>query len=373
MQKLGKSLAVILICLAGAIAGLKLFDWYAFNEWPPIVPDLETDRPTMRTGEFYPYTGLHMQPNTRERGNEVLWDRTYLDAYDVRSGDHGFWIDFPMNKPPPKKANEIRIILTGGSGAQGWGARSNEDMFYKLLSKKLTNPSCTVEVINLAMGASVTYQNFVALNLWAHALAPDLIVSFSGHNELVVPQVTRSEAYMHASNAGAIQYVLSYAKSPAWLKWLGEYFPGLVKRTGIGQWIRFLYFSKYQSEWERKHEAFPVGTPSAEILEKLAIPMYVHALESIARDFPGVLVIAVFQPLASMPAEYRKMIREVESTTKGVTFFDLASVWERNNFYRGSLVDSVHLSNMGHQLVADYLAAFLRPKVEQHCEKVATR
>ena len=47
--------------------------------------------------------------------------------------------------------------------------------------------NCKVTVVNLAMGASHIYQNFIALNKWAHPLQPDAIISFSGHNEIAIP------------------------------------------------------------------------------------------------------------------------------------------------------------------------------------------
>ena len=53
------------------------------------------------------------------------------------SGEYGFFIDFRLESPPPKHDNEIRIVLTGGSTAQGWGGRTNADMFYQLLPAKL--------------------------------------------------------------------------------------------------------------------------------------------------------------------------------------------------------------------------------------------
>ena len=50
-------------------------------------------------------------------------------------------------------------------------------MFYELLPNRLDQElqdygrSCRVTVINLAMGSSHIYQNFIALNKWAHPLA----------------------------------------------------------------------------------------------------------------------------------------------------------------------------------------------------------
>src|SRR5208337_2260268 len=101
-----------------------------------------------------------------------------------------FFIDFDLERPPAKEPNEFRIILIGGSSAQGIGGRRNAERFYTLLERDLTrslaDAGIRVRVINLAMASWVTYQNFIALNKWGHALEPDLILSFAGNNDLGV-------------------------------------------------------------------------------------------------------------------------------------------------------------------------------------------
>jgi hypothetical protein len=230
-----------------------------------------------------------------------------------------------------------------------------------------------VNVINLAMGASIIYQNFIALNKWGHVLKPDAIISFSGHNELVVPASMKSDDYGGAETAGAIQYVFRYSSSPPWLKTLAQYFPGIVKRTDFGSLVRFLYFKKYRAEWRAAYEKMPPDATLAETVEKISIPLYVHSLESISRDFPSIPIFAVFQPLATMPTEYRALKAAVAKKVAGgessekIHFIDLSDEWQNNSFYPGSLVDSVHLSNAGHALVADYLTRYLLPFVKERC------
>src|SRR5260370_21830532 len=347
MKRFLSNSLVVLISLTAALATLKAYDYYLISSIAAPYPDIDVDAPTLRTGEFYPYTGLHPQAHKRERGNEVVWDRTYGDGYDMRSGDYGFWIDHPLENWPPKAADEIRIILVGGSAAQGWGARTNEEMFYKLLLQKLSRPGCKVEVINLAMSAWIIYQNFIALNIWGHALNPDAILVFAGHNEFVVPIHPRSDSYAGSEAAAAIQHVTSYAYSPRWLKTLAEYFPGIVRRTPFGDLARLLYFNEYKARWQAAHQKVPDNAPQSEVVEKISIPMYVHSLESMARDFPGIPIFAVFQPLRGIPDTYNTMIAEIPKRISGtqIRFLDLAHDWESNNLYPGSFVDAVHLSN----------------------------
>jgi hypothetical protein len=393
---------VVLVNVAAILAGLKAYDYYLISTYRAAVPDEDADHPTMRTMDYYPYTGAHVQAYKRERGSAVLWDHTY-DDYDVRSGEYGFFIDFPLEAPPAKAPNEIRIILTGGSTAQGWGARTNEEMFYKLVPDRLTMDlhnhglDCKVSVVNLAMGASIIYQNFIALNKWGHGLDPDAIISFSGHNELEVPWTTKNDDNGGSQIGAAAQYVFRYSASPQWLKTLAKYFPGIVRRTQFGSLVRYLYFNQYEKDWregyivsrlaphavpiskEEQGEIYRKITSSMTVtdtVEKISIPMYVHSLESMSRDFPEIPVFAVFQPLRSMREDYRllknRVVQAVSSraSSEHIKFYDLSAEWEKKGFYPGSLVDPVHLSNPGHVLVTDYLSQYLLPFVSDRCTQL---
>jgi hypothetical protein len=50
-----------------------------------------------------------------------------------------------------------------------------------------------------------------------------------------------------------------------------------------------------------------------------------------------------------------------------VKFLNLQRVWEEHNFFPGSLVDTVHLSNDGQKLVTTYLSDWLFPFVQDRC------
>src|SRR6202158_1833129 len=147
----------ITVTVAALLLGLKLFDVYLLSQRHAALADEDADEPTMRTMEYYPFTGGQIQAYKRERG-KLPWSKFYND-FDVTSGEYGFFIDFRLEAPPPKQDNEIRIVLTGGSAAQGWGGRTNADMFYRLLPTKLNQElqehgqNCKTTVVNLAMGA----------------------------------------------------------------------------------------------------------------------------------------------------------------------------------------------------------------------------
>ena len=292
------TIGALLLCL-------KLVDVYLQYKRHAAYPDVDADEPTMRTLEYYPFTGGQIQAYKRERG-KLAWSDFY-DDFDMVSGEYGFFIDFRLESPPPKQDNEIRIVLTGGSTAQGWGGRTNADMFYQLLPAKLNQElqehgqNCKVTVINLAMASSQIYQNFIALNKWAHPLQPDAIISFSGGNEIAVPWTSKGDADQLASyQVGGFLHVPRYSASPRWLKILAQYYPGIVRRTALGSLIRLMYLPDYSDDWDanyflsrvdpnyrpmpreelqRRYKAALKTLTLDDIVDSVSIPLYEHSLE----------------------------------------------------------------------------------------------
>jgi hypothetical protein len=386
------------------LLGLKILDVYLLADRPAATEDDDADEPTMRTMEFYPFTGGQIQAFKTE--HKPLWS-SYYDDVDVTSGEYGFFIDFHLETPPPKQDNEIRIVLTGGSTAQGWGGRSNANMFYRLLPAKLDQElqergrDCKVTVINLAMGSSHIYQNFIALNKWAHPLRPDAIISFSGHNEIAVPWNSKGDGpYLLAAVEGGFLHVLRYSASPGWLKKIARYYPGIVKRTMLGSLIRLMYLKDYSDDWKADYflsrvdpnfrpmprEELQGGYRAAvksltlrDIVDNVSIPLYEHSLESISRDFPDKPIFAVFQPFrpyrpwledyARMTTVIPQKINDEDHYDK-VKFLNLQKIWQEHDFFPGSMVDPVHLSNDGHVLVTAYLSDWLFPFVQDRCAQL---
>jgi hypothetical protein len=190
----------------------------------------------LSTLDFYPYTGHHIQAHFHQVGPDVR-DTQNLN---VQSGDHGFFIDFPIDHPPSKTAKEYRLILIGGSAAQGFGARANDDMFYRRLGVKVNallasrQNDARLHVINLAVASAISYQNFLALNMWGHPLEPDAILSFAGVNELSTYRIFKSNLFNHAASYGGLSLSQRHWESQGWQQLLANFFPAFSNtRTSL--------------------------------------------------------------------------------------------------------------------------------------------
>ena len=273
------------------LGALKLFDHFLL-EGRSIVFGGHFDRTEQRNvaqKEIYPYTGGHTRADLQL-------------SPQLRAGDHGFMIDFDLDRPPEKKPGEFRLIVTGGSGAAGWGATANSRMMHSVLERlfaerKPCNAVTRLRVINLAMGDSMSYQNYIALNRWGHALAPDMIMSYAGFNDINVPYYTRSDGYRDFQVVQAFATAARHSSSPGWLIHLGRLYPGLFKETAVGLSIRSFFMPRLARESLREyHSRFPAVETTDQVIDSLVKPMYVHALKSMKRDFAGIPMVVAFQP-----------------------------------------------------------------------------
>ena len=109
------------IVIAILFAGLEAIDWtIGYRYTPKAGLDMDSPHPTMRTLDWYPYEGWHLQAYAVHQGPMWWESTTWGKPTRVRAGQMGYFIDFDLDRPPPKQTNEFRIILIGGSGAQGW-------------------------------------------------------------------------------------------------------------------------------------------------------------------------------------------------------------------------------------------------------------
>jgi len=329
--------------------------------------DMNAEQPTMRTVDLYPYTGWHVQPHYHHRGNMEYEDDAFGNNFEVVSGDHGFFVDFSLDSPPPKLEGEVRIILIGGSAAQGWGGTSNDKMLYRALERKLNAkmpPGRHVRVINLAMGASNTYQNFIALNKWAHPLEPDLILSYSGFNDVRLWELNGSDTIYGFRPVQGFILATRFSESPEWIKRLSKV-TTLFTNTDIGAIFRLFGLRELSEKANAQYRA-------AHGYDKIdpiagAARQYSHAIRSIARDFSGVPVWVAYQPVTARDFKsydaFRSQATAQLAETEKVKVFDLHGRWMQDGMADRfpKAISGVHLTDQGHDLVADILSRELEP------------
>lgn len=362
---------IIIFPLCLFLGLLKLYDLYLLHRSHAVQVTHfgNASQPSLFELDLQPYTGFHSKANFHQKGPDI-WTHFYKD-FDIRSGAHGFFVDFDLDNPPTPEDNEFRVLLIGGSGAMGMGGRTNEDMLYRQLENFLNSVWQTkgvrVRVINLAMTGATTYVNYIALNRWGHDLDPDLILSFAGRNELMESGDTDLPyRFMHVM--GVVDATKSY-ESPSWMKAVGRFYPGLIFYSNLGTALRMHYLEDYILGAKRKYLESSAGN------SKKGINLYLHALASIKRDFPMVPILAVSQPWKpDSPGGYREdhdqLIPAAETRLddfledyhpSGWFFLDLHREWRESKLYDQKqpllLVDqNCHLSNEGHKVAAQRLA-----------------
>lgn len=328
----------------------------------PLVP--------MTAYDIYPFSGGHTQADYCAMSGSFC------------SGDHGFPVSFDLDNPPPKPSKTKRIIVVGGSAAWGHGATSNSRFFSKRLEHKLNaSKKCDVsqkfEVINLAQNGSASYQNAIVLNLWGHRLEPDLIISFSGHND-----ITRmpGQYYRGFPVIWQMGQITQADNSNFFISAMHQQFPGIMRNTRVGQALRLLFApsavddwkNEFQSRFHREHSAADID---------LLVYDYLHALKTIKRDFSGIPLMVAFQPylhrvgnrgrgglpdsaISSHLANYdhfRKATKKViqDDPSQEWLVLDLHQKFESEYLpevnFSGGATDGVHLSDVEHQRVADAL------------------
>lgn len=200
--------------------------------------------------DLYPYEGFRNRANVHTFG--VNHD------FDIRFGELGLFTDFDVRNPPPKEKDEIRIILIGGSGAMGQGARTNEDMLYRKLELRLNelmkDSGWRIRVINLAHGGSVTYQSFIALNRWGHEIDPDIILSYSGRNDIYVPLSEGSDGHLlfRTLNYLVIANDQDVEDDEPWIiRFIARQFPRLYKNSSIPFLLKTTIWSERYQEIAR--------------------------------------------------------------------------------------------------------------------------
>jgi len=346
------SIRIVTLVIAVPLAALFAYDRFVAAPGP-------FRGKSIHSMDIYPYTGLHLVSNFANG--------------DLRTGDNGFFIDFPIKSPPPKSPDEFRIILTGGSAAMGLGALSNDKMIAKVLETFL-NERPPIErrftVINMAMAAAHTYQNYIALNQWAHPLKPDLILSLSGgRNDIFVPYLTGSDLPFGYPEVMGLTAATRDWEGPSWWQWLESLFPNLLPGSRLGMAIRSTMHGPIGERQRRDYVARNV--PPGSLYDSVIEPLYLHALRSMKRDFEGIPIMVAFEPIRRIPihenfnVEWMEMYAKLRSNVphalthyvnEAWSFIDVHQIFSESGLLTPEFLwDDTHLTEGGQRKVAEFL------------------
>jgi len=373
---------------------IKIYDYFLWNKattgpnstYYKLIAENKNAPLPMQEMVYYPYTGAHIKGHVHYFGPIPLESTEFYKNMEYKSGKHGFFTELDVDNPPPKKPDEFRIILIGGSSAQGWGAQYVKDMVYQVLehqlNKDLASSHIKVTVLNLAMAGSISYQNYYALNVWGHNFDPDLILSYSGGNDLLVPVQLGSDAPMAwsavQSYIESMHITVASSNFRSWAQW----FPGIVYTTIIGRMIRFFGMSISANRVLEEYAAERDMTNLNKALE-IATPLYIKAFKSIKRDFDGIPIMIAFQPIdyrtlpdtSHLGKEYSEMIHRTIQECQHYKnsdwyFVNLKEYWNKNNLWaKGKLGNGLHLPSIFQQIVAQQLAINLEPIIRDLMKK----
>ena len=380
-------LKILLLYIAPTLLAIWLFD----KTLPAIgglreVMNATQEKIFLNSFELHPYDGWHIQSNFHQKGPMPPWPK---GNFDIKSGALGFFVDFDLTHPPPQKPNEYRIVLIGGSGAQGFGATTNERMMYSIVQRQLNalfSPTTrrTYIVINMAMAGSITYQNYIALNRWGHKLQPDLIVSYGGTNDFTVPVFHElDDSFFQFNSLNALMLASRNSHVSASTSFLIKLFPNIMNYTKWGAALKATLNRKSALDLANSHSHYRQirgirsTTPKA-LLDEIALPTYIHALQSIKRDFPGVPIMVIWQAMAD--SELGKFQKQLS-----IDFYDvmyakakaslatyISDDWIFANFHDAAQNLSrectpkneciaVHSNDRGQEITAEYVLSQLGP------------
>ncbi len=303
---------MVLVTLAAGIGGLFLFEFYVSRTDPaardywwlyPRQPLPISLHPvaTISTDDIY-----SVYPNLDYEGTAPWETRGRVPEsriFHIHSNRFGFYTEFPVDQFPPKQEKEFRIILVGGSGAQGHGGSTNDRMMYRILEKKLqqslSDTGFKVRVINLALAGHEARTNSIVLRAFAHKLKPDMILAYNGANDIAQFQSD------YWSKCAAYFETLIYATyiEPNWVRVLGEYFPALIYRYGLAQKIKRTF---YDDEYRKRatDECFQDlgvditrGRLKPALYRDVALPSFIENFKAIKRDFCGIPIMIAWQAI----------------------------------------------------------------------------
>jgi hypothetical protein len=285
-----------------------------------------------------------LAPNLRWEG-AVPWEPCNpTQQARVITDEWGFYSDVPYAElvKHKKGPDEFRIIVTGGSGAQGHGATCLEATFERVLEKSLNatlqgkKAAIRIRVYNLAVGGHFTEDNYHILHRFGLALDPDLLVFYVGPNDLshtafmTLPQTLERYAQKQLDTKFAWE---GENLSPGYVQFCNRHFPYLGRKYHVfhklGQSLTPDHYARVKHDlkleflkrWnistsdengaqllemikKPRFEALMFSTArlrggngalGEQLYQKVPLPVFADSLKAVKRDFLGIPIVVAWQ------------------------------------------------------------------------------
>ena len=320
--------------------------WYQFGDRPVPISFAQVYTPTSELRSH-----VFLTPNLRYSGPVPFERGDPKDQASVSTDEWGFFSDTKYADEVAKKKgpHEFRIIVVGGSGGQGHGASNLDATFERRLEKSLAvslasrDDRWKVRVYNLAVGGQFADDNFYVLHQFGHALDPDLIVFYSGPNDLahltfwVLPKVMARQAKKTIDTEFAWE---EKNISPGYVQALNRHFPYLGRKyqvfhkidqtmhphhyVRVKERLNIEFLKRWDistNDGDNARASWPCWTTDAsalpgkqahalptnsrhsdgsadiglQVYQKVPLRSFVDSLQSVKRDFLGIPIVVAWQ------------------------------------------------------------------------------
>ncbi|MDC1375714.1 hypothetical protein N8311_01300 [bacterium] len=227
----------------------------------------------------------------------------YKDGFTMSTNKFGFITEFPVDNYPKKKPNEYRILLVGGSGGQGWGAQTNEQMFHnqteKMLNNYFENKNISVDIINLSQAGTTIFNSSEILHVYGKHLNADMIISYIGVND--ISQIMNNRIFVPDRSYGNYpsDRFTGY-KGASYMNKFRSYFPTITLAYGLQDKVSdFMGIPRVNNQslgvFNRQHIPNVNEIDPTIFYKDYLVPKIVDELKSIKREFCGIPMVLVKQ------------------------------------------------------------------------------
>ncbi len=263
----------------------------------------------------------------------------------------------------PKPKNVCRVFFTGASTAFGSGASSNETTIAgyleAYLNEALRHRGVRCEVITAAAGAwSSTHERILIENRLVD-LEPDIVISFSGHNDAFWSVLGRNLLWFRAFQDDYFLVLLNSVLAANRAEQFPNQDPGAGAQVSPSQAAERLARNVACGH----HVLATVGAdyvfvlqPLLELSKKVRTPR-----EQLIEDAVG--FHAWFIEMQNYYQEFRRSLRALEQP--GFSFLDLTTSFDACDGSVDIFIDTAHFGDRGNDLIAQNLLGPILGRIEK--------